>query len=175
MLHFGQCFWRKIQQLKHVSSKYANDPDFALHGNILTSLAFIPPPSVKDAFEILIADGFYSGSRDMESLVDHVKDNWIGGNRRGKTRPPRFDIVEWNCFHRVAEDLARTNNAFEGWQRGFQSQLGAVHPTIWKFIETFMKQPTQPQLEKHLAGGTPQRSVVHIKISLSHEGCGCGF
>ncbi|ODM88747.1 hypothetical protein Ocin01_17935 [Orchesella cincta] len=158
LFHFGQCFWRKIQQLKDVSSKYVTDPDFALQVKCLTALAFVPPPSVKDAFEILIADEFYSSSRDMECLVDYVEDNWIGGNRRGKARPPRFDIAEWNYFHRVAEDLARTNNAVEGWHRGFQSQLGAAHPTIWKFIETIRKQQSlnELQMEQHLAGGTPQ-------------------
>ncbi|ODM87485.1 FLYWCH-type zinc finger-containing protein 1 [Orchesella cincta] len=158
LFHFGQCFWRKIQSMPDVSKNYVSDPDYALKIKCLTALAFVPPHGVKEALEVLITDNFYSSSTDIESLVDYVEDTWVGTNRRGKERQPRFAIEEWNCFHRVAENLARTNNAIEGWHRGFQTTLGASHPSIWKFIDTVLKEQSlnELQMEQHLAGETPQ-------------------
>jgi len=115
--------------------KIAN-PEYALMVKFLTALAFVPSPAVKEAFDVLISDKFYSSSAHMEDLVDYVEENWIGGVRRGTERLPRFSIEEWNCYNRVTDGQVRTNNAVEGWHRGFQSQLGATHPTLWKFIET---------------------------------------
>ncbi|ODM77881.1 hypothetical protein Ocin01_20181, partial [Orchesella cincta] len=131
LFHLGQCFWRRIQTL---------------------------PEKVRKALAELISDPFYSSSTDIEDLVDYVEDNWVGGNRRGRERPPRFAIEEWNCHSRVIEDLSRTNNIVEGWHRGFQSQLGAAHPTIWKFIEAIKKQQSlnELQMEQQLAGESPQ-------------------
>lgn len=158
LFHFGQCFWRQIQKLPEVSKNYVENPDYALRVKCLTGIAFVPPHFVKEAFQTLISDEFYSSSSDIERLVDYVEDTWIGVNRRGKSRPPRFAIEEWNCFHRVTNGIARTNNAVEGWNRAFQSQLGASHPTIWKFIEIIRKQQSlnEVHIQQHLGGQSPQ-------------------
>lgn len=162
LFHLGQCFWRKIQQLPEVSKNYIDNPDYALKVKCLTALAFVPPSAVKEYFESLTSDEFYASSSNMEDLVDYVEDNWIGGNRRGTSRPPRFAIEDWNGYHRVIDDLARTNNAVEGWHRGFQTQLGACHPSLWKFIDTIKKEQNsnELQIETSLAGepsGPPRK------------------
>lgn len=158
LFHLGQCFWRKIQKLPEVAKNYVEKPDYALKVKCLTALAFVPSSAVKEAFDALISDEFYASSSHMEDMVDYVEENWIGGIRRGKIRTARFAIEEWNCFDRLMNDQARTNNAVEGWHRGFQTQLGATHPIMWKFIETIQKEQSfnEVEIEKHLAGETPQ-------------------
>ena len=42
-------------------------------------------------------------------------------------------------FHRTDNELPRTNNAVEGWHRGFQSHVTTYHSSFWKFID-IMKQ-----------------------------------
>jgi len=46
--HFGQCFWRRIQQEPDFQAKYRNDtdPDFQIHLKTLMSLAFVLIPDV---------------------------------------------------------------------------------------------------------------------------------
>ena len=36
----------------------------------------------------------------------------------------------------------RTNNAVEGWRRGFQAHVSACHPVFWKFLEVLQKEET---------------------------------
>ena len=45
-------------------------------------------------------------------------------------------------FHRTDDELPRTNNAVEGWHRGFQAHVSACHPVFWKFLEVLQKEET---------------------------------
>ena len=45
-------------------------------------------------------------------------------------------------FHRTDEELPRTNNAVEGWHRGFQVHVSACHPVFWKLLEVLQKEGT---------------------------------
>jgi len=168
LFHFGQCLWRRIQKLPEVSKNYIDDPDYALNVKCLSAIAFVPPLHAKEAFKTLISDDFYSSSSDIEALVDYIEENWIGGIRRGKERPARFPIAEWNCYQRVLDDQNRTNNAVEGWHRAFQSQLGASHPTLWKFIETIRGENSlnDVEVEQNSSGATPQpKRRKFVKLS----------
>ena len=62
--------------------------------------------------------------------------------------------MNWNCHDAVLQDLPRTNNAVEGWHRGFSELLGANHPSIWKFIEGLQKEQSVKDLriEQYIAG-----------------------
>ena len=46
----------------------------------------------------------------------------------------------WNVYFRAIDDLTRTNNALEGFHRGFESMLQMSNPDIWKFIEAIQRQ-----------------------------------
>jgi len=50
--------------------------------------------------------------------------------------------------------LGKTNNACEGWHRGFHQLVGSDHPSIWKFIEYLQKDQilNQMKVEQLLAG-----------------------
>ena len=96
-------------------------------------------------------------------LIDYFEETWTGGIRRDVYREPLFAITEWNCYDRVKNGLCRTNNSLEGWHRSFLSQLGATHPTIWKFIEALLDQQSMSELEilqrSPAATSQPQRKI----------------
>ncbi|XP_022161694.1 uncharacterized protein LOC111027604 [Myzus persicae] len=127
--HFSQCIWRKIQTIADIRSKYEDkdDLDFALNVRKLAALAFVPEPDVVDCFERLLRTKFYMDNEDLMS-----------------------DLASF-------DDLPKTNNAVEGWHRGFSSLLGANHPSIWKFIEGLQNQQSlnQFQINQYIAGLPP--------------------
>ena len=45
-----------------------------------------------------------------------------------------------NVYNRKVDELPRTNNAIEGFHRGFESMLQIHKPDIWKFIAAIQKQ-----------------------------------
>jgi hypothetical protein len=53
--------------------------------------------------------------------------------------------------------IPKTNNAIEGWHRGFSQLLGAHHPSIWNFIKGLQKEQsmTELKLEQYGAGLLP--------------------
>ena len=45
-----------------------------------------------------------------------------------------------NMFDRAQDEPPRTNNACDGWHRRFQSNVGAYHPSIWKFLKVLQRE-----------------------------------
>ena len=74
-------------------------------------------------------------------FVDYFEDTYMGRlNRNGTRRKARFEIPLWNVYHRTVNDLPRTNNAIEGFHRGFESMLQANKPDVWRFLDAIHKQ-----------------------------------
>lgn len=156
--HFGQCLFRRLQQHGSLQIRFRNEPSFALKIKCLSALAFVPPPDVVAAFESLVQDPFYSSSEDIRNFMDYFETTWIGKLRRSRRRQqPMFPIPDWNIHERIVQNIAKTNNAVEGWHRGFQSILGGHHPTIWRLIKALKREQSLNQLKitQYLAGGTP--------------------
>ena len=53
-----------------------------------------------------------------------------------------FQLVSGICFTAQMTRFPRTNNAVEGWHRGFQTHVSTCHPVFWKFLEVFQKEET---------------------------------
>jgi hypothetical protein len=54
-------------------------------------------------------------------FVDYFEDTFIGRViRNNRRRAPRFSVNMWNCFSRLDEELPRTNNSSEGWNRAIK-------------------------------------------------------
>lgn len=133
--HVGQAVWRKIQETG-LAPDYREDQEFALSLRMLTALAFVPVDDVVEAFEALEPEM----PHDAEPIVRYFESTYIGERRRQGRRFPTFHIDKWNVYERTVEDLPRTNNAIEGWHRGFQSNVGAFHPNIWKFLDVLRRE-----------------------------------
>jgi len=139
--HMSQCIWRRIQQTPALQERYTSDSDFAVSVRTLAALAFFPLSDIVRSFEELIDSPFFQQNEEvLRDIVNYFEDTWIGRpNRRGGRAEPLFPHALWNCVEAVHADLPKTNNAVEGWHRGFSELLGSNHPSIWKFISAFKK------------------------------------
>ena len=73
--------------------------------------------------------------------------------------PAVFPINLWNIFHRTDEELPRTNNSIEGWDRNFNVQVSSYHPTFWKFPGNLKREGllTRVRILHCLGGHAPPR------------------
>ncbi|XP_066959010.1 uncharacterized protein [Macrobrachium rosenbergii] len=126
---------------------------------LLSALAFVPVFKVEETFEYLIENEVFPV--EIQSVVDSFEDTWIGRPHRNNRRPaPFFKHELWNCFDYVKEEMPKTNNAVEGLHYGFEQQLSACHPSIWKFIQGLQREQSLQELriEQYLGGvGIPVR------------------
>jgi len=85
--HFGQCLWRKIQNLPEIRQKYVNDADFGLKIKQLMALAFVPMSHVVENFNKLMSQQFFEDNEELlHSLIDYFEETWIGRPTRRNKR-----------------------------------------------------------------------------------------
>jgi hypothetical protein len=96
---------------------------------------------VIDYFEQLVDYIRNQFNADCDEIINYFEDVYIGRYRRNAARgAPLFGIQLWNMFHRTFDELPRTNNAIEGWHRGFQATVASCHPTFWRFLNCIKKE-----------------------------------
>lgn len=153
--HFGKCVYRSIQS-NGLQRRYETDADFALNIRHLSALAFVPVDYLVESFDILCDNNVFPP--EAQPVLDYFEDTWIGRpDRRQRRRAPRFSHNMWNCYEGVLQNLPKTNNSLEGWHRGFQEQVCADHPNIWKFISAIKKEQSlsEVKIEQYLSGQLP--------------------
>ena len=154
--HFSQCIFRRIQE-NGLKREYEANPEIAITLKMLPALAFVPIQDIVDAFENLCDQNIFSP--ELQVIVDYFKDTWLSRPQwRGRQqRQPFFALNMWNCYDGVQDGLPKTNNFLEGWHRGFQMQISAEHPNIWKFISALKREQSLNELriEQHVSGQQP--------------------
>lgn len=153
--HFCQCLYRNIQLTGH-KVEYDTNPDFALRIRMLSALAFVPLELVETFFNKYCEENILPAH--AQDILYYFEDTWIGRPDRGnRRRPPRFPLRLWNCYETVLQGLPKTNNSIEGWHHGFQSQIAAQHPNIWKFISAIKREQSLNELriEQYISGQLP--------------------
>jgi hypothetical protein len=80
---------------------------------------------------------FEDNERKLRPLLDYYEKTWLGKPKRGGRREPLFPHSLWNCYNTTAVRNSRTNNSVEGWNRRFNTLVGAQHPSIWTVIDKF--------------------------------------
>ena len=110
---------------------------------MISALASVPPNDVQKSFDLLTALTRNQYGNGADGVLDCFEDNYVGSFRvNAPAGIPTFPIDFWNMFHRTDEELPRTNNAVEGWHRGFQVHVSACHPVFWKLLEVLQKEGT---------------------------------
>ncbi|KAK0408673.1 hypothetical protein QR680_004091 [Steinernema hermaphroditum] len=138
----------------HLLRRYNTEPDFAVEARKILALAFVKPEDL-DRAVCELSESWeeveHRGEDDGEDLITTdlsvlepvlkwFEDNYMGKvDRRGNRRSPQFAVDMWNCHDRVLKNDPRTNNRAEAAHRRLQRELGADHPSIWKFIESLRK------------------------------------
>ena len=128
--HLCSSMWKRIQQ-SGLQKRYINDSEFALHLRMIRALAFLPLKDVQNSFDQLAALIRNQYGNGADGVLDYVGRFRINAPRG----IPTFPIEFWNMFHRTDDELPRTNNAVEGWYRGFLAHVSSCHPVFWKFLE----------------------------------------
>ncbi|KAK0420213.1 hypothetical protein QR680_014567 [Steinernema hermaphroditum] len=152
LFHLAQNF--KKQFTGHLLRRYNTEPDFAVEARKILALAFVKPEDL-DRAVCELSESWeeveHRGEDDGEDLITTdlsvlepvlkwFEDNYMGKvDRRGNRRSPQFAVDMWNCHDRVLKNDPRTNNRAEAAHRRLQRELGADHPSIWKFIESLRK------------------------------------
>lgn len=135
--HFCQAHWRKIQELGH-QVQYGNEPDLARKFRLFSSLAFLPTDLVPNAFDMLFEK--FTGNDQLEDFLTYFESNFIGrplrNNQRGN---PRYSLDSWNQHTNITNDINRTNNRVEGWNRRIAEIGDCSHPHIFKFVSILKK------------------------------------
>ena len=102
LFHFGQCLWRKIQELG--LQAWYNQPagENSLLMKMYTALAFVPINLVPDAFNALL-DSLDAGvDQLLADVLIYFEATWIGVVQRVRRRNPTFPINDlWNVKDRV--------------------------------------------------------------------------
>jgi hypothetical protein len=120
--HLSQSVYRKVQT-SALQERYAWDEAFSLAVRLLPALAFVPPEHAVDAFE-RVQENLPA---EAEPISDYFEDTYIVPLRRANQRgKPQFDTELWNVFSRVDADLARTNNAVEGFNRRLKASVSCA-------------------------------------------------
>ncbi|KAF0711276.1 E3 SUMO-protein ligase KIAA1586-like [Aphis craccivora] len=125
-----------------LQKKYSEDPEFALQIRMLPAIAFVPKDDIISSYNVLIESNYYTENEEiLEQFLDYFKNTGIGKlDRKRRRKQPTFEIEMWNCFLRREQDIASTNNSFEGWYNCFTSIISGKHPSIWRFIEALKKE-----------------------------------
>ena len=142
---------------------YNTNPDFALHAKMITALCFVPVDDLSSCVDSLAE----SLPEELIPVLNWFEDNYIGRpNRRGAGRwSPLFPVEMWNMYQRTLDGDDRTNNYAEAANRRLKSELGMLHPTIWKFIAVLknVHKGRDEYFEKLVAGNEPQSKLLKYR------------
>ncbi|CAK8697796.1 unnamed protein product [Clavelina lepadiformis] len=160
LFHFGQCSFRKIQALS-LQRWFTEDAEHALRIKCFQALAFVPPEDVVQRFEDFLATFSDDDEQHLSEYIDYFETTWIGRLGRRNRRQPLFPIRCWNVFHRVQDDLPRTNNSIEGWHNAFSKRVSISHPTLRRLVKKIKQEQGSNEIfiEKLNAGiaGPPRK------------------
>jgi hypothetical protein len=66
----------------------------------------------------------FSFNFSIVDFADYFEDNYVGRPiRGGRRRCARFSISMWNCFNRLDQQLPRSNNSVEAWNKAIKVEL----------------------------------------------------
>ena len=132
---------------------------------MFSSLAFVLEQDVVDCFNNIMQDFPASAL----NVVKYFEDTYIGKLLPDQSRRvPQFPIRICNMFKSVEGELARTNNAVDGWHNAFQTSIACSHPTISKLFNVLQREQSlqEATLVKWEAG---QRKLASKKSMERNE------
>lgn len=142
---------------------YNTNPDFALHAKMITALCFVPVDDLDTHVDSLAGNL----PEELIPVLNWFEDNYIGRpNRRGAgRRSPLFPTEMWNMHQRTLDGDDRTNNYAEAGNRRLKSELGMLHPTIWKFIDVLrqVQKGRDEYFEKLSCGHEPELKLLRYR------------
>ena len=187
LFHLSQNILKHVRDEKLITT-FRKDPSFVLNCKMIAALSMVPVNEVEKAFDELASwDGLH---KDIDPIMTYFEEHYIGliktkSRGRKKSRrslervKPRFQHVLWNVYHRILEGLPRSNNAMEGFNRGFNSQIMCSKPNIWKLLEALQREESlhYQKLVNVCSGGLAgqKKRVKYLNLDLKLENLANAF
>nr|KAG5711699.1 hypothetical protein BaRGS_023463 [Batillaria attramentaria] len=146
------------------------EPENSLLIKTIQALAFVPPDDVIEAFQQLMDSLDADTDETLSDFLAYFESTWLGIVQRGRRRRSKFDVAMWNVYSRVEDNLPRTNNSVEGWQRAFDQRMSVTHPTLGRLVSKLRKEQasTELMIEQHAMGvrmrKNKQYEVVNTRL-----------
>lgn len=135
--HLSQSVLRKIQSLG-LRELYSSEETFHMWVKCFPSLSHVPIADVESAFLELCdrVPEFPAHLDKIDEFLEYFETTYVRGRPRlnGARRAATFPPSLWNQRDNVADGVARTVNACEGWHYSLQALFLCHHPNIWKFL-----------------------------------------
>lgn len=159
--HLAQNLWENIQK-QGLASLYSNDKSIRESHRSLKALAFVPSEHVASAFKLIKKNC----PTEMEVIFENFETFYIGKlkkNSKSERESPTYPIEIWNCYERVLNGMATTNNAIESWHKQFADSTHS-HPTIGKLIDTMLNEQVKTEyvITQMDAGDGPKRKTASL-------------
>lgn len=128
--HYTQALFRHLTpKLKKL---YEQDLTMALTIKKVFGLPFVQPDDVRMAFREVKAECTFKGETKLEldDFFAYVQKTYTGT----VYDPPMFPILFCNVHQRVLDNIPRTNNAVEAWNRRFGILAESSHVPLYKIM-----------------------------------------
>ncbi|CAF1483628.1 unnamed protein product, partial [Rotaria sordida] len=145
--------WHSDSTFKNLGLQraFVNDTEVRRYLKNFGCLSLIPESHVIAAFEEFQAEAPDS----LIDFIDYFENTYVGRIIRGsRRRCPRFSISMWNCFSRLDQQLPRTNNSAEGWNKAIKNCV-RQNPSVYECIQELkMEQHATLILGEQLQAGS---------------------
>lgn len=154
LFHLGQAIYRKVK--KHgLTKRYHEDSEFRTAVRMLVALAFLPVAEVTPYFLHLRRT---IGDNPLVDYFDHtyVRGKLLRINRGVEVRaPPRFPIENWNVHDRLENEIDRTNNVIESFNKQLKICSARSHLGLHELVQLLMNMNSKMlhSIRDHLARG----------------------
>lgn len=131
LFHFSQNIWRKIQDLG-LSKIYKDTSSFRENIRYILSLAFVAPADVSTYYDHIVCKiGNAANENVYSDFLAYFRKNYIMLNYA--------DLLFWNVYQRVIENIPRTTNSLEGYHRALNNLFIRAKPDLGLFGEELIK------------------------------------
>jgi hypothetical protein len=138
-------------------------------------LAFVRVADVNETYDDLLAsfNGKYTDIFDAvdtqkaDEFFTYFKATWISSlMRNNQRRQPLYAHAMWNCYEQTVQNIPRTNNNIEAWNRVFQETVGIHYLQIYRLIKEIIKEQglTESKIAR-LLGGEDAISIFKCNLS----------
>lgn len=151
--HYTQSLYRHFTP--HMKRAYENDNSFALQMKKIFALAFVLPCDVNRAFVEIKSESAFDEdlNKDLGVFFAYVHSTYIGSAYVSSLYKREF----WSVHDRVKNNVARTNNSLEAWNRRFGVLCESSHIPLYRIIKHLQSEQhsTVVMLASRISGKAP--------------------
>lgn len=152
--HYSQAIYRRINTLG-LKKTIKNDIIFKKLLNMIFFLPFFPIERILNAYKAIKEQYLHYNDDRINSLLSYFEKNFVGLKIDGSYIAPKYSIESWNVYYRTLNNIPRTTNNVEAWNRVFNEKCVISHPNIAVVISAMLdvEESNRITLNQYIAGG----------------------